>query len=205
MCVKKTFSYFVMASIMSVLASCHGGQKPGGPDAEDSLPLAEIQYDDLSHLVPVSVEGKFGENSMMSTIEVLMDGDTITVLKENAKFIGSPEFGDDVNLVYTDQNGDRIASLVVDYTQLFARWETEDSVTLKMGKFGKVSFSGKEGYRKWEIKDGNLLLYSQKIPDGVDNFVPVITVGADGKMTFTLTKEGSDSPYYVFTSQPENN
>lgn len=166
---KLIYLFFVMA-VMTFAASCNEKKAEPKQNIEDSLAIADPD---------TTLYGVCGEGTSMHSLELVTDdGKTMTMLvdiddEDESSVKGGLLSGDRLAVIMTLQDGDSVASKVLNLTTLEGKWTSLDRnfEIVQGGEVLSTMQSESNPYTSWKIHNGKLLL-------GRDSF-DILTLGAD--------------------------
>lgn len=146
--------------ILTTMASCSGGNKENNETELDSLNVEPTP-------AYLEVKGIVGDGSSMNVVEVITEsGDTVYVSTPAQMVAGGVTAGDEIDIIYNEQDGEYVGSVAVNVTSLAQFWTKSNAHGQEQGlelcpngtvvtwNFGTVD------YDLWKLEGGKLLLHS---------------------------------------------
>ena len=155
-------------SFLLVLSACTGGQtrnSESGVDS-DSIALAEWKAENETH----EVRGFVGDGSSMNYLEVITadTNDTLNIEISNTLIAGGVKAGDDIDVIYTQADGELVSSIAINVSSLEHLWTQPSSQggtqSLEIDHDGHATTYNMPGidYDRWSLLNGQLLLHSPR-------------------------------------------
>ena len=144
--------------------SCEWGSTSGGGN-NDSLQTDTI----IDSVVVVEVRGTAGDGTSMNVLELVTDQlDTLSIEIPNSLIAGGVQAGDEVDVIYTKQDGMLTSTIAINTTALQHLWtqprSTGGTQSLEISPEVHAATYDIPGvdYDSWSIRDGRLLLHSPR-------------------------------------------